>query len=112
MRPLATALQALKQPVARTLALRAPEPVWQARYYDFNVWSEEKRVGKLRSIHRNPVRRSLVAQPEDWAWSSYRHYATGIEGAVEVESEWTAWKREQMGLRPKIRAGPVARFPP
>lgn len=34
--PLATALQALKQSVSCTLSLRAPEPFWQARYYDFN----------------------------------------------------------------------------
>jgi putative transposase len=56
--PLSTALQAVKQSVSRTLALRAPEPFWQARYYDFNVWSEKKRVEKLRYIHRNPMRRA------------------------------------------------------
>jgi hypothetical protein len=31
-----------------------PQPFWQARYYDFNAWSEQKRVEKLRYIHRNP----------------------------------------------------------
>ena len=105
-------MQALKQSVSRTLALRAPEPFWQARYYDFNVWSEEKRAEKLRYIHRNPVRRGLVERPEDWQWSSFRHYATGGEGVVEIESEWTARKREAMGIRLKVRAGPVTRFPP
>jgi hypothetical protein len=39
------------------------------------------------------VVRGLVAKPEEWAWSSYRPYATGIEGAVEIESEWTAARR-------------------
>ncbi len=111
-RPLATALQALKQSVSRTLSLRAPEPFWQARYYDFNVWSEEKRVEKLRYIHRNPVARGLVKRPEDWPWSSFRHYAIGTEGTVEIESEWTARKLEAMGIRLKVRAGPVTRFPP
>ena len=109
---LATALQALKQSVARRLALRAAEPFWQARYYDFNVWTAEKRVEKLRYMHRNPVKRGLVAKPEDWAWSSFRHYATGVEGTVEIESDWMARKREQMGLRPKVRTGPVVGFPP
>src|SRR5262245_8545743 len=47
---LAQAMQSLKQGVARTLALRASEPFWQARYYDFNVWSEHKFVEKLRYI--------------------------------------------------------------
>ena len=50
--PLATALQALKQSVARRLALRAAEPFWQARYYDFNVWSAEKETEKLKYLHR------------------------------------------------------------
>ena len=60
---LAQALQALKQSVARRLALRATEPFWHARYYDFNVWSERKFIEKLRYIHRNPVTRdSWIAQ--------------------------------------------------
>jgi putative transposase len=105
--PLSTALQSLKQSVSRTLALRAAEPFWQARYYDFNVWSEGKRVEKLRYIHRNPVRRGLVARPEDWAWSSFRHYATGVEGVVEVESMWTAYQREREGLGSGIVIGRV-----
>jgi hypothetical protein len=32
---LAQALKSLKQGVARQLALRAEEPFWQERYYDF-----------------------------------------------------------------------------
>jgi hypothetical protein len=32
-------------------------------HYDFKVWSERKRVEKLRYMHRNPVQRSLVANP-------------------------------------------------
>ena len=89
---------------------RSPAPFWQARYYDFNVHSEKKRVEKLRYIHRNPVRRGLVQNPQDWPWSSFRHYATGVEGVVEIESEWTARRRERMGasLRARIRGeGPT-----
>jgi putative transposase len=37
---------------------------WQARFYDFNVWTEKKRIEKLRYIHRNPVKRGLVTSPE------------------------------------------------
>jgi putative transposase len=63
---LARAMQSLKQGVARRLALRAEDSFWQARYYDFNVWSERKFVEKLRYIHRNPVKRGLVSSPEGW----------------------------------------------
>ena len=95
---LATALQSLKQSVSRRLALRAAEPFWQERYYDFNVYSAQKRTEKLRYMHRNPVTRGLTASAEEWQWSSFRHYATGVEGVVEVESQWTARKREKMGV--------------
>src|SRR5450755_192603 len=99
---LSVALQMLKQNTARQLRLPEGSPFWQPRYYDFNVWSEDKRVEKLRYIHRNPVRRGLVERPEDWPWSSFRHYASGTEGTVEIESQWTARKREQMGIEPRM----------
>jgi putative transposase len=94
---LARPLQAMKQSVARKL-IRGRQHFWQARYYDFNVWTKRKRVDKLRYMHRNPVKRGLVEKPEDWSWSSFRHYLTGAEGVVEIESEWTGRKRERMGL--------------
>jgi putative transposase len=100
---LSKAMQSLKQSVSRTLALRAADPFWQPRYYDFNVWSERKFVEKLRYIHRNPVERGLVARPEDWAWSSFRHYQTGEPGPVEIESEWTGRKKERMGIFQTVR---------
>jgi putative transposase len=81
--PLAQALKALKLSV--TLR-RKERPFWHARYYDFNVFTEKKRIEKLRYIHRNPVTRGLVSNPEDWPCSSFLHYATGAESAIEIES--------------------------
>ena len=88
---LSKAIQALKLSVSVQSRER---PFWQARYYDFNVHNEEKRVEKLRYMHRNPVKRGLVEKPEDWRWSSFRHYATGNQGTVEVESFWTQARRD------------------
>ena len=48
--------------------------VWQRRFYDFNVWSEEKRLEKLDYMHANPVQRRLVDSPAAWPYSSWRHY--------------------------------------
>jgi len=87
---LSTVIKALKLSVSLRSGRR---PFWQAHYYDFNVSSHEKFVEKLRYIHRNPIHRGLAAQPEDWKWSSFRHYQTGIRGTVEIESEWTARER-------------------
>ena len=61
---------------------------WQARFYDFNVWSYKKRVEKLRYMHRNPVKRGLVELPEQWRWSSHRHYELGESGPVQVNVGW------------------------
>ena len=69
-------------------------PFWQRRYYDRNVRDNEEFIQELKYIHRNPVKRGLVAQPEDWPWSSYRHYALDEQGIVAVESPWAAYKRK------------------
>jgi putative transposase len=61
-----------------------PQRFWQARFYDFNVWTERKRMEKLRYIHRNPVTRGLVASPEQWRWSSFRWYLCGEPGPVKI----------------------------
>jgi putative transposase len=100
-------MKVLKQSFARRLLgkLRAaddPRPsslwatpltvghIWQHRFYDFVVSTEKKRVEKLRYMHRNPVVRGLVPAPEQWNWSSYRHYATGEPGPVLVNEVQTA----------------------
>ena len=87
-------LPSLKQGVSRRLIGDA-EHFWQKRYYDFNIRDYPQFVEKLRYIHRNPVKQGLCERPEDWQWSSFRHYATGAEGRVEIESEWTARKLER-----------------
>jgi len=67
--------------------------VWQHRFYDFVVFTEKKRVEKLRYMHRNPVVRGLVLAPEQWNWSSYRHYALGERGPVQVNEAQKAEMR-------------------
>lgn len=71
-----------------------PGSFWEKRYYDRNVRDHEEFQVKLRYLHRNPVKRGLVKEPEDWKWSSFRHYALRERGVVEIESEWTAQDRE------------------
>lgn len=61
---------------------------WQARFYDFNIWTTKKRMEKLRYMHRNPVKRGLVESPEQWRWSSYRFYLLGEPGPVQISVGW------------------------
>ena len=63
----------------------APPVFWLPRSYDFNVFSKKKVAEKLDYIHWNPVKRGLVASPEQWRWSSYRYYALGEDGPVKIE---------------------------
>ena len=86
-RLLSNAIQGLKQSVSYRLG-NGDSPFWEARYYDFNVFSEKKRIEKVRYLHRNPVTRGLVRRPEDWAWSSFRQYSTGGPGIVKLTLPW------------------------
>jgi putative transposase len=95
---LADALKSLKQSIARRLIANG-DHFWQKRYYDFNIRNHRQFLEKIRYIHRNPVKRELCERPEDWKRSSFSHYATGCEGRVEIESEWTARKRERAESR-------------
>jgi putative transposase len=106
-RTLADAIKSLKQGVSRRLIGEA-DHFWQKRYYDFSVRDERQLMEKLRYIHRNPVKRGLCERPEDWHGSSFLHYATGLEGRVQIESERTARKRE----RAAGRLAPQCNFSP
>ena len=96
----ANAMQSLKIASAlRTARLREFQgrrsPLWQKRSHDRNVRDHAEFVEKLRYIHRNPVKRGLCSRPEDWKWSNFRHYATGEDCGVEIESRWTADRRNR-----------------
>jgi putative transposase len=60
---------------------------WQARFYDFNVYTDGKRTEKLNYMHANPVIRGLVKHPQDWPWSSWSFYAKGEPGLVRMDIE-------------------------
>ena len=102
---MAVDLQMLKQVVSQKLNEHATNPFWQSRYYDFNVCREQKLLEKLDYVHRNPVQRGLVRRPEDWAWSSARHYATREECGGEIES---GWKRVGVSSLACIRSSAAA----
>ena len=88
-----TVMQVLKQRTARALLPKKKRlnprqrflfgsdlprtPFWQARFYNFNVWTSKKRVEKLRYVHRNPVSADWPACPRTGA------------GAATVSTSWT-----------------------
>jgi hypothetical protein len=58
---------------------------WQARFYDFNVYTEKKKKEKLEYMHGNPVARGLVSHLKDWACSSWLNYAKDGQGLIPVD---------------------------
>jgi putative transposase len=60
------------------------DPFWQAKYYSFNLYDEDKVREKLTYMHENPVRAGLVAHSCDWAFSSARYYEQGRSVGVPV----------------------------
>jgi len=112
---LSVVMQVLKQRVARRLlhskgkknsrqtelwnGSLADERFWQRRFYDFNVFSARKMTEKLRYMHRNPVQRGLVSAPELWRWSSYRTYAFGEPGPVNMDWMVSPYKMKRTSMR-------------
>jgi putative transposase len=88
-------IQVVKLSVSRRLAIAGEFSgrFWQSRFYDFNLWGQQKEVEKLKYMHRNPVVRGLVACPEDWPWSSYQSYACGEPGLVRI-NDWIWWEEK------------------
>jgi putative transposase len=97
-----TVLKMLKQRVSRKLRKRGKNSgaqllfpfcaegeearsFWQARFYDFNVYSRGKMKEKLHYMHANPVIRHLVKHPKDWPWSSWSRYWKDEEGLIEID---------------------------
>ncbi len=97
------------------------DPAWQAGYYPFNVFTENKLSEKLDYMHLNPVRRGLVQRAVDWKWSSARWYllqkSVGIP--IRMPELWRRFERPmsayggascRCATRPLCRDGRATRF--
>jgi len=82
-----------QQPLWRDAA--GEDHVWQARFYDFVVYTRNKKFEKLHYMRQNPVKRRLVLEPEQWLWSSYRDYEFERPGPVLVNEALRAEMKMQ-----------------
>jgi putative transposase len=60
------------------------EPIWQARYDDFNLFTSKNVEERLVYLRQNPVRAGLAAHPCDWRWSWARYDEQGRTVGVPV----------------------------
>jgi putative transposase len=72
---------------------------WQAGGgFDRNVRDMNAFCKEIRYIHLNPVRRGLVAKPEDWPWSSVRWWMGRRDELVSCDPPphgrtlWETWR--------------------
>ena len=49
--------------------------IWQHQFWDRFARHGKEFRDRLVYMHLNPVRKGLVARPEDWRWSSYNNFA-------------------------------------
>ena len=55
--------------------------------YDRNIRSVEALRRVVDYIHHNPVERGLVAQPDEYLWSSYRTWMLDEDGLIPIDKE-------------------------
>jgi REP element-mobilizing transposase RayT len=53
----------------------APRPVWERRFDDNAILTEEELYAVVDYIHNNPVRAGIVKRAIDYPWSSARKWA-------------------------------------
>jgi REP element-mobilizing transposase RayT len=68
--PIAPIVRRIKGASARevNLALGRTGALWQQEYFDHELRRDESLAQKCEYIRQNPVRKSLVTRPKDYAW--------------------------------------------
>ncbi len=57
-------------------------PLWEGRFKDVRVKTDEQLLHLTRYIHLNPVTAYMVGRPEEWGDSSYREYISGVKDPI------------------------------
>ena len=89
--------------------------LWEGRFKASLVSSEEYLINVMRYIELNPVRAGMVASPEDYRWSSYKHNTGRLkiqlvtehqvfEGLAATLEEAQRWYLDSFKVRPGEQA--------
>jgi putative transposase len=65
-------------------------PNWQHQFWDRFVRRANEFSERLDYMHYNPVRKGLVARPEEWHWSSYNNFSLspGVVAACPIQIDY------------------------
>jgi putative transposase len=79
--------------------------LWQGRFKAFPIQHDEHLLTVLRNVERNPLRAGLVAQAEDYPWSSLRCQLPSTPapafwhvGPVARPANWVEWVNQAVTL--------------
>ena len=67
--------------------------LWQPRFDDVIIWSEEQFKIKMEYIHNNPVKAGLVQAAVDYVWSSAGDWLSVKSGYLAVDKNWS-WQKD------------------
>ncbi len=86
------AMQALGRQYAPRLNRKSGQagPIWDGRYRSTLIDAETYLFACMRQIESAPVVTGLVAAPEEWPWSSYRHHV-GLETSPVISDHALYW---------------------
>lgn len=79
--------------------------IWQGRFKGFPIQQDRHLLTVCRYVERNPLRAGLVANAEDWNWSSISSRASAkcrqiiVDSPVSRPDDWLQWVN-----RPQSRA--------
>jgi putative transposase len=77
--------------LTRKRGKRTERLFWQSGGgYDRNITSPRTLLRMIDYLHENPLRKKLVADPQDWHWSSARHYA-GSASPIAIDPLPPEW---------------------
>src|SRR5262249_52661744 len=82
----ATALEWLERAAQRARRGRGEFSFWQDGFHPQEIRSRSVFEQKLRYLHENPIRKRLVAAPEDWWYSSAAWYAGREQVCMRMDS--------------------------
>jgi len=89
---LSVALQVLKQETSKKLKQPGTAQFWQRRYYDLNVWTEKKRVEKLR----------YTATRFGADWRRSRKTGRGLVTGITLPERWDRLRLSRNGRRETV----------
>ena len=81
--------------------------LFQGRYNAELITNDVYLLEVVKYIHLNPVKAGLVERPDEYPWSSYRHYAFG-QGMGPVKTGFITSVLKEYGLADTLSYDPAA----